>query len=36
MGTLRIISALIGQKEASDPLELKLQMVVGCHVDSGN
>jgi hypothetical protein len=25
-----------GQKRASDPLELELQMVVNCHVSSGN
>jgi hypothetical protein len=25
-----------GQKQASDPLELELQVVVSCHVGAGN
>lgn len=27
--------ALGGQREASDPLELELQIVVGCYVGAG-
>lgn len=33
---LCVLSALRGQKWVSDALELQLQMVVRCHVGSGN
>ena len=31
-----VLGAHGGQRRASDPLELELQMVLGCHVGAGN
>lgn len=34
--TTQVLDACKGQKRVSYPLELELQMIISCHVGSGN